>query len=73
MKQMLSKIKIHIPTKTLERGIVMPRDFDNYRPAYPQGHSQLIVDPWKEKRDEKKKKKRKGDDIDIAKVRAKFI
>ena len=36
LKQLLAKIKIHIPTKTLERGIIMPRDFDNYRPMYPK-------------------------------------
>lgn len=36
LKQLLAKIKVHISTKTLEKGIMLPRDFDNYRPPYPK-------------------------------------
>ena len=63
LKQMLAQIKVHIPTKSLERGIVMPRDLDQYHPQMPKVIEHLMVNPYKEKKDEKKKKKRKaGDD-----------
>jgi hypothetical protein len=29
-------MKIHLPAKTLERAIVMPRDIDNNHPEYPK-------------------------------------
>ena len=57
---MLAQIKVHIPTKSLERGIVMPRDLDVYHPQMPKVVEHLMVNPFKEKKDEKKKKKRKA-------------
>lgn len=45
LKAHLAQIKLHIPTKTLERGIVMPRDLDSSGPGYPTLMSQLQVDP----------------------------
>ena len=45
LKAHLAQIKLHIPTKTLERGIVMPRDLDSSGPGYPTLKSQLLIDP----------------------------
>ena len=59
LKALLAKIKIHIPTKSLERGIIMPRDLDNYHPELPKVLDGLIVNPYKDKKEEKKKKKKK--------------
>ena len=58
LKQMLARIKVHIPTKSLERGIIMPRDLDNYHPALPKIGDTLMVSPYKDKKEEKKKKKK---------------
>lgn len=62
LKALLAKIKIHIPTKSLERGIIMPRDLDNYHPALPKIADALIVNPYRDKKEEKKKKKKKNVD-----------
>lgn len=62
LKQLLAKIKIHIPTKTLERGIVMPRDFDNYRPEYPKAVDAYMYNPFKKEKETKKKKQKRGDE-----------
>ena len=51
-----------MPAKTLERAIVMPRDIDNNHPEYPKVIDSLIVNPYKEKKELKKKGKRKGTD-----------
>jgi len=36
LKQTLAANKVHIPTKSLEKGIIMPRDLENYHPGYLQ-------------------------------------
>ena len=58
LKQMLARIKVHIPTKSLERGIIMPRDLDNYHPALPKIGEMIMINPNKDKKDDKKKKKK---------------
>ena len=35
LKQTLAANKVHIPAKSLERAIIMPRDLENYHPGYP--------------------------------------
>ena len=62
MKAMLAQLKIHIPTKTLERAIVMPRDLDNYHPAYPKISEMLPINPYRKKAETKKKKGKKDED-----------
>ena len=62
LKHVLAKIKIHIPTKSLERGIVMPRDLDNYHPTLPKVGDHLMQNPFKEEDNGKKKKKKKRAD-----------
>ena len=62
LKQMLAKIKVHIPTKALERGIVMPRDLDNYHPQLPKVGDHLMENPYKDEDVGKKKKKKKRAD-----------
>lgn len=57
LKQTLACNKVHIPTKALERGIVMPRDLDNYHPDFPQIIATLIRNPYREKKETKKKTK----------------
>ena len=60
MKALLAQIKIHLPAKTLERAIVMPRDIDNNHPEYPKVIETLTVNPYKEKKELKKKGKGKA-------------
>ena len=57
LKQTLACNKVHIPTKSLERGIVMPRDLDNYHPTFPTIESQLLKNPYKKEKETKKKTK----------------
>ena len=57
LKAMLAQNKIHLPTKVLERSIVMPRDLDNFHPGYAEIHSSLLKNPFKNETREKKKKK----------------
>ena len=64
LKAMLAQNKIHLPTKVLERSIVMPRDLDNYHPGYPQIQSQILKNPFKNETKEKKKKKGRNIEID---------
>lgn len=76
MKAHLAAIKLHIPTKVLERGIVMPRDIDGATTGYPDLVNTLMIDPWpvdknaKKKKEEKKKKgpgnkSKKAEDIKV--------
>ena len=65
LKQMLAKLKVHIPTKTLERAIILPRDFDNNRPAYPKQVDQYPENIEKTQRDAKKKKGRRLDEAEL--------
>ena len=55
LKQTLACNKVHIPTKALERGIVMPRDLDNYHPEFPSIMATLLRNPYREKKETKKK------------------
>ena len=57
LKQTLACNKVHIPTKALERGIVMPRDLDNYHPEFPSIMATLLRNPYREKKETKKKAK----------------
>lgn len=52
-------MKVHIPTISLERGIIMPRDLETGGMNYPRVEDLLIVNPYQV---EKKKAgvKRKG-------------
>ena len=47
----------------------MPRDFDNYRPAYPKGYDQYIFNPWKKELENKKKKVKKFDESEVRTAR----
>ena len=62
LKAMLALIKIHIPTRTLEKAIVMPRDLDNNHPAYPTITEGLLINPYRKKAETKKKKGKKNED-----------
>ena len=73
LKQLLAKIKVHVPTKVLERGIVMPRDFDNYRPAYPKPQDQYMTNPYKYDDDTKKKGKKKVTEGDLRTARRLYV
>lgn len=64
LKAMLAQNKIHIATKVLERSIVMPRDIDAHHPGYPKVVDTLAVNPYKEKKEVRKKVRKKGDDQD---------
>lgn len=64
LKAMLALNKIHIPTQTLERAIVMPRDLDNFHPAYPKISEALLINPYRKKAETKKKKGKKAADED---------
>mmetsp|Transcript_37622 Transcript_37622/g.57651 ORF Transcript_37622/g.57651 Transcript_37622/m.57651 type:complete len:84 (+) Transcript_37622:2642-2893(+) len=64
LKAMLAQNKIHIPTKVLERSIVMPRDLDNYHPGYAKIELQLLKNPFRNEAKEKKKKKGRNVDMD---------
>ena len=59
LKAHLAAMKIHIPTISLERGIIMPRDLETGGMNYPRPEDLLVVNPY---RTEKKKvgKTRKG-------------
>lgn len=35
LRGFLAMNKINIPQKNLEKGIIVPRDIDNYHPGYP--------------------------------------
>ena len=61
---MLALNKIHIPTQTLERAIVMPRDLDNFHPAYPKVTEFLLHNKYRKKAETKKKKGKKAADDD---------
>lgn len=54
---MLAKIKVHIPNQVIERGVKMPRDFDNYRPPYPLNVQAFLPNPYQDVYEAKKKKK----------------
>lgn len=56
---MLAQNKIHINTKILERAIVLPRDIDAHHPGYPSVMEMLAVNPYKEKKEVKKKRVKK--------------
>lgn len=62
LKAMLALNKIHIPTQTLERAIVMPRDIDNFHPAYPKIAEFLLHNKYRKKAETKKKKGKKNAD-----------
>ena len=64
LKAMLALNKIHIPTQTLERAIVMPRDLDNFHPAYPKITEFLFHNKYRKKAETKGKKKKKAADED---------
>jgi len=59
LKAMLAQSKIHIPTQALERAIIMPRDLDNYHPAYPKISDFTMFNPYKDSKVVGKKKKAK--------------
>ena len=58
-------MKIHIPTKVLERGIIMPRDFDANRPSYPKPVDIYPENIEKIKYEVKKKKGRKLEENEL--------
>ena len=43
-------MKIHIPTKALERGILMPRDLETKQENYPKISDTLLEYPFKGER-----------------------
>jgi len=56
LKQTLAANKVHIPTKSLEKGIIMPRDLENYHPGYLQVADSLLKNPYPKLKEVKKKK-----------------
>jgi hypothetical protein len=60
LKQTLAANKVHIPTKSLEKGIIMPRDLENYHPGYLQVQDFLIQNPYPKVKEVKKKKTKGG-------------
>ena len=60
LKAHLAAIKLHIPTKVLERGIVMPRDMDGATAGYPNLVDTLQIDPWPVDKNAKKKKEKES-------------
>lgn len=55
LKQTLAANKIHIATKALERGIIMPRDLDSYHPEFPTIEQSLLKNPYPKEKETKKK------------------
>lgn len=47
LKAHLAMMKVHIPTVSLERGIIMPRDLETGGMNYPKPQDLLIVNPYK--------------------------
>jgi hypothetical protein len=65
MKAILAASKIHLPSKSLERAIIMPRDLDGNHPEYPKITDMLTINPYKEKKEAKKKKGKKLANTDL--------
>ena len=59
LKAHLASIKIHIPTKSIQRGIIMPRDQET-NGEYPDQQGFLMHNPWPTDRTAGGKKKAKG-------------
>ena len=55
LKAHLASVKIHIPTKAITNGIIMPRDFDSGG-DYPAVLDYLTINPHPRVREGKKKK-----------------
>ena len=58
LKALLAQNKINIDTKVLERGIVMPRDMEVGPNGYPRVIDFLSVNPYRVKKENKKKRKK---------------
>lgn len=61
LKALLAQNKINIDTKILERGIVMPRDMESNAFGYPRVIDFLSVNPFRVKKENKKKRKKRDE------------
>jgi hypothetical protein len=60
LKAHLALMKIHISTKALERGIIMPRDLDSNTENYPKVKDTLLINPFKADKNVVKRGRKEG-------------